>query len=149
MKSFCRSTDDPFLEVIQHNLIKSIFRWVFIWFFNTIFYVLKVSWHEMQILCFSCYFQIRWYRVKSFFFLPNHDGQHLRSVLWLFSFRKFTNHFWKVEIQPCSANAIMWCDIFHLFVRQNKKRKPVMEANFLLNKYWRPYCWSSLLILIL
>ena len=32
-----------------------------------------------------------------------------------------------------TANAIMWCDIFHLFVGRNKKtRKPVMEGNFRL-----------------
>ena len=27
----------------------------------------------------------------------------------------------------------MWCDIFHLFVGRNKKRKPVIEGNFRLN----------------
>ena len=32
-----------------------------------------------------------------------------------------------------TANAITWCDIFHLFVGRNKKtRKPVMEGNFRL-----------------
>ena len=32
-----------------------------------------------------------------------------------------------------TVNATMWCDIFHLFVGRNKKRKPVMEGNFKLN----------------
>ena len=32
-----------------------------------------------------------------------------------------------------TANAIMWCDIFHLFVGRNKKRKPVMKGNYWLN----------------
>ena len=32
-----------------------------------------------------------------------------------------------------SANAIMWCDIFHLLVGRNKKRKPSMEGNYWLN----------------
>ena len=32
-----------------------------------------------------------------------------------------------------TTNAIMWCDIFHLFVGRNKKRKPVIEGNFRLN----------------
>ena len=27
----------------------------------------------------------------------------------------------------------MWCDIFHLFVGRNEKRKPVIEGNFRLN----------------
>ena len=32
-----------------------------------------------------------------------------------------------------TANAIMWCDIFHLFVGRNKKRKLVMKGNYWLN----------------
>ena len=32
-----------------------------------------------------------------------------------------------------TADAIMWCDIFHLFVGRNQNREPVMEGNFRLN----------------
>ena len=39
---------------------------------------------------------------------------------------------WNLQI-IITANAIKWCDIFHLFVGWNKKRKPVMEGNCRLN----------------
>ena len=39
---------------------------------------------------------------------------------------------WNLQI-IITANAIKWCDIFHLFVGRNKKRKPVMEGNCRLN----------------
>ena len=32
-----------------------------------------------------------------------------------------------------TANAIMWCDIFHFFIGRNKNRKPIMKGNFWLN----------------
>ena len=31
------------------------------------------------------------------------------------------------------ANGLMWCNVFHLFVGRNKKRKPVIEGHFRLN----------------
>ena len=39
---------------------------------------------------------------------------------------------WNLQI-IITANAIKWCDIFHLFFGWNKKRKPVMEGNCRLN----------------
>ena len=39
---------------------------------------------------------------------------------------------WNLQI-IITANAIKWCDIFHLFIGRNKKRKPVMEGNCRLN----------------
>ena len=41
--------------------------------------------------------------------------------------------FWNI-LRITTADAIMRCDIFHLFVGRNEKRKPVMERN----------CWLSI-----
>ena len=36
-------------------------------------------------------------------------------------------------VRITTAKIVMWCDIFHLFVGRNKKRKPAMEGNCWLN----------------
>ena len=37
---------------------------------------------------------------RKIFFISNCGGQHLRSVLQLFSLLKLTNYFWKVKLNP-------------------------------------------------
>ena len=47
--------------------------------------------------------------------------------------RKLELHTVTNLVRITTAKAIMWCDVFHIFVRRNKKRKPVMEGNFRLH----------------
>ena len=41
-----------------------------------------------------------------------------------------------------TAKTIIWCDIFHLFVRRNKKNKTGGRKFPVKHKHLRPYCQS-------
>ena len=52
--------------------------------------------HWVIFFCLSCLKMLLKAALSNKVFLD----QHLQSVFWLFSFGKFTNHFWKVKLNP-------------------------------------------------